>query len=307
MKLKHKQRGFIESLISGAFSFLGGERRNKAEASNAREANEWSSREAKVNRDWNAIEAARDRNWKSGEAERVREYMERMSNTSHQREIKDLEAAGLNPILSARGGASSPSASPPSGSPASSSAMPNIRQPQIENSLGNAVSSALATRKLKADVEYAEAQTYKAEKEAGLTSEKTETEKANRIQVRATTRKIISEISEIKARTSLHEVKTRESIINNFIQEFVTLPKGQIDVAKARMLKKQLQMEMEVYAGPRGKMYKELEVANKGSSAAGLASGAVAGLSVAGVKTMKGVISKLDKIIKSKKIDPLKY
>lgn len=69
------------------------------------------------------------------ESRRNREFQLSMSNTSHQREVKDLTAAGLNPILSANSGASTGA-----GSMASQSA-PAIDLPAILQNMQFATSS----------------------------------------------------------------------------------------------------------------------------------------------------------------------
>lgn len=65
-----------------------------------------------ANNVWSAEQADKVNAFNAEQAELNRQFQREMSDTAHQREVADLKAAGLNPVLSARlAGASTPSGS----------------------------------------------------------------------------------------------------------------------------------------------------------------------------------------------------
>lgn len=87
------------------------------------------------------------------EAEKQRDFQERMSSTSYQRGMEDMQLAGLNPILAyQQGGASAP---------------PGAKA-QMENEIGAAANAALEARRTIAEIQNMRSQNKKLEAEADL-------------------------------------------------------------------------------------------------------------------------------------------
>lgn len=174
-------------------------------------ARQENSIQAQTNRDWAWHRQQEQFGFNRDEAQKNRDYQTYMSNTSYQRAVQDLKAAGLNPMLAySQGGSSTPSGSAASGGMASGSA-PVTSAAQASSASGPSASgpaASAAPRRFPSETAVAAIQARSIASQIDNIDADTANKQAQADQIRAETELTRERTPNTKADTALKEEQT---------------------------------------------------------------------------------------------------